>query len=45
LPVIGRLLGHSKPQTTQRYAHLADEPLREAVEVVAGLTRRRGAPE
>lgn len=30
LPIIGRLLGHSQPQTTQRYAHLADDPLREA---------------
>lgn len=30
LPIVGRLLGHSQPQTTQRYAHLADDPLREA---------------
>ena len=28
LPMIGRLLGHSNPQTTARYAHLADDPLR-----------------
>lgn len=28
LPVIGRQLGHSQPQTTQRYAHLADDPVR-----------------
>jgi hypothetical protein len=39
--VIGRLLGHSRPQTTARYAHLSDGPLREAVEIVASLTRRR----
>lgn len=29
LPVIGRQLGHSQPQTTQRYAHLADDPVRQ----------------
>jgi integrase len=29
LPIIGRLLGHTQPQTTMRYAHLADDPLRE----------------
>ena len=28
LPVLGRQLGHSQPQTTQRYAHLADDPVR-----------------
>jgi integrase len=27
LPMIGKLLGHSQPQTTQRYAHLADDPV------------------
>ena len=30
LPVVGRLMGHTNPATTQRYAHLADDPLREA---------------
>ncbi len=30
LIVIGRLLGHRVAQTTQRYAHLSDDPLREA---------------
>jgi integrase len=30
LPVVGKLLGHSQPQTTARYAHLADNPQREA---------------
>jgi integrase len=30
LQVIGRLLGHTQARTTQRYAHLADDPLREA---------------
>jgi site-specific recombinase XerD len=30
LAVVGRLLGHTNPMTTQRYAHLSDDPLREA---------------
>jgi integrase len=37
--IIGRMLGHTKPGTTKRYAHLADEPLREAAEIVAGKLR------
>lgn len=36
LPVIGALLGHSEPATTARYAHLADDPLREAADKIAG---------
>jgi integrase len=39
LPIIGRMLGHSKPATTARYAHLADAPLRDAAEKVARLVR------
>jgi integrase len=27
LPVIGKQLGHSQPVTTQRYAHLSDDPV------------------
>ena len=34
LPLIGGLLGHSKPATTARYAHLADDPLKAASELV-----------
>jgi integrase len=30
LYIVGKLLGHTRPQTTQRYAHLQDESLREA---------------
>ena len=30
LPVVGKLLGHTQMQTTQRYAHVADDPQREA---------------
>ncbi len=35
LAIVGKLLGHTNPLTTQRYAHLADDPLREAAEVMA----------
>jgi integrase len=35
LPLIGRLLGHTQQRTTQRYAHLADDPLREAADKIA----------
>lgn len=31
---IGKLLGHSKSETTQRYAHLANDPLKEAVNLI-----------
>ncbi len=34
LPIICYLLGHSQPATTQRYAHLADDPLREATNLI-----------
>ena len=43
LPIIGRLLGHTQAATTQRYAHLMDDPLRAAVEragsVITGAGR------
>ncbi len=32
LHVVGRLLGHTQPQTTARYAHLDDDALREATD-------------
>lgn len=41
LPVVGRLLGHTQPQTTQRYAHLADDPLREAANVFGSISAQR----
>lgn len=34
LPLIGALLGHRSTQTTARYAHLADDPLRDAAETI-----------
>jgi integrase len=42
LPIIGRLLGHSNPSTTQRYSHLLDDPLRAAVERVGGIVAAAG---
>lgn len=37
LHIVGRLLGHTQPQTTARYAHVADEALRSATERFASL--------
>jgi len=37
LPIIGRLLGHTQAATTQRYAHLMDDPLRAATERVGAI--------
>jgi integrase len=34
LPMIGKMLGHTQAQTTQRYAHLAADPLKRAVDTV-----------
>ena len=42
LPVIGALLGHSSPMTTQRYAHLLDDPLRAATEKVGAMVAGAG---
>ncbi len=35
LPMIGKLLGHSHVQTTARYAHLADDPVKAAADRIA----------
>lgn len=35
LVVLVKLLGHSQVATTQRYAHLADDPLRQAADAIA----------
>lgn len=32
LPIIGALLGHKRASTTERYAHLANDPLRKATD-------------
>ena len=36
LHMIGSLLGHSLPSTTQRYAHLSDDPRRAAADRISG---------
>jgi integrase len=36
LPIIGKILGHSQPATTARYAHLASDPVKAAAATVAG---------
>ncbi len=35
LPVLGKVLGHASPATTQRYAHLADDPVKAAANAIA----------
>jgi integrase len=47
LPMIGALLGHTQSQTTQRYAHLADDPMKDAVNTIgntidAAMKRNEG---
>ena len=46
LPIIGKLLGHSQAATTQRYAHLADDPVARAADQVgnAVAAAMEGAP-
>ena len=34
LPIVGKLLGHTQPQTTARYAHLDADPLRRASDMI-----------
>lgn len=36
LSMVGKLLGHASPDTTARYSHFADDPLRRANEHIAG---------
>jgi len=42
LPIIGALLGHTQAQTTARYAHLFDDPLREATARVGAVVQAAG---
>lgn len=44
LPIIGKLLGHTQSRTTQRYAHLADDPLREATNTIGAVISGAGKP-
>jgi integrase len=45
LPVIGALLGHTQAATTNRYAHLLDDPLRAATERAAAIVTGKPAAE
>ena len=40
LPMIGRLLGHTNPQSTARYAHLDDEHVLDAAEQIGAAIER-----
>lgn len=39
LPIVGKLLGHTQAKTTQRYAHLFDDPVRQGVDAVGDMLR------
>ncbi|MGD0950387.1 MAG: tyrosine-type recombinase/integrase [Candidatus Binatia bacterium] len=45
LPIIGALLGHTQPQTTARYAHLAADPLKQAANVIGSRIEALMNPE
>jgi integrase len=45
LAIIGALLGHTQPQTTARYAHLLDDPLRAATERASAVMTTQTAAE
>ncbi len=40
--MIGALLGHTQPNTTARYSHLFDDPLRQATERVGAVVTAAG---
>jgi integrase len=40
LALIGGVLGHANAQTTQRYAHLSDDPVRQTAETIAERASR-----
>ncbi|WP_199720722.1 hypothetical protein [Azospirillum cavernae] len=44
--MIGKLLGHTQIQTTARYTHLADDPIKAAATRISGrLAAALGNPE
>jgi integrase len=45
LPIIGALLGHTQASTTLRYAHLLDDPLRQATERAAAVITGKSPAE
>ena len=44
LLMIGKLLGHTQAQTTQRYAHLVSDPVRNVAETVGARIAPSLAP-
>jgi integrase len=42
LHIVGKLLGHTQPQTTQRYAHVAHESLRDASNLFGNIFQSAG---
>ena len=44
LPIVGKLLGHSQPATTARYAHLDADPLRRATDLIGAQLAAALAP-
>lgn len=45
LQMIGALLGHKSPETTARYAHLTDDPLRRALNEMSGAIKNAVVPQ
>jgi integrase len=45
LPLVGALLGHTQTQTTARYSHLFDDPLRAATERVGAIVTGKPSGE
>lgn len=45
LVMTGKLLGHTQPATTARYAHLAHDPAQESAEIVSNIISQRMALE
>lgn len=44
LPIIGKLLGHTQARTTQKYAHIGDDPARQAAEKITAVIAGAGKP-
>jgi integrase len=42
LPLVGAMLGHTQPDTTARYGHLLDDPLRKAAKRVGSIVTQAG---
>lgn len=45
LPMVGRLLGHTQAQTTQRYVHLFADPLKKVADVVGNIVTGKPSAE